>query len=318
MPICCVKRQSANEVPLSGGRAHYPCSFILPPLGQSLTAPTILRHLREYKRAVKGGRAFSEYPPQTSLLPELLGSYDLDSGAGRIEMLEMLRHALAVEEGSCAALYGDERSRSIPPWLLLALVPASQDTADSGRLGKEETAEEVRGALEWRVAESLREIEGVRALMQNRTGSNRPGADMGGAAPGMGSSVARDIAVCSATADPATALFEGTLRKWLMCRRREEHKGGESCTDGEYAWDSKAKGGGRPSGMEDSPPVESDLLSLAFRCEAAGEINAQVSYGGRVSCYLFAAFSGASRLVMLRMAEVAHSARFEGLSVLLS
>lgn len=199
-------------------------------------------------------------------------------------MLEMLRHALAVEEGSCTALYGDECSQSIPPWLLLALVPASQDTADSGRLGKEETAEEVRDAVEWRVAESLREIERVRALMQDRSGSNRSGADLGGAAPGMGSSVARDIAVCSANVDPATALFEGTLRKWLMCRRREEHKGGESGTAGEHAWDSKTKDGGRHSGVEDSSTVESDLLSLAFRCEVAGEIDAQVSYGGWFSC----------------------------------
>lgn len=196
----------------------------------------------------------------------------------------MLRHALAVEEGSCTALYGDECSQSIPPWLLLALMPASQDTTDGRRLGKEETAEELRDAVEWRVAESLREIERVRALMKDRSGSNRTGADLGGAAPGMGSSVARDIAVCSATADPATALFEGTLRKWLMCRRREEHKVGESGTDCGYAWDSKAKGGGRPSGVEDSPPVESDLLPLAFRCEAAGEIDAQVSYGGWFSC----------------------------------
>lgn len=208
-------------------------------------------------------------------------------------MMELLGHTVAEEERRFAA-DGNNPSVPMPPWLLMAMMSTAQRrgqasnpmeahgewSSPGGDLATTAAESELRNALERRVAESLRSLDSVRALLQDPAGSARQGAE-GGGAQVADDRAAERLASLTASLDPATALFEGTLREWLACRRRGK-EGGERKVGGvpvsaERRMDSSRQGVGRSLDVEGSP-TSNDALVLAFRCEAVGDLDPQVNF----------------------------------------
>ena len=261
------------------------------------------------------------------------GGEPQDGAAAAAAVVELIEHTLAAEDrgrsvagiNTTATTIADGSGTSrteapVPPWLLMAMVAAARSQGAGG--GVSEAAETggppiaggggdpakaapeagLRSTLERRVAESLRSVQSVRALLQDPAGSARQGGAAAGRAGSASLSAADDEAVgkidaLSAAVDPATALFERTLREWLACRGGggKEGEGGLYSDGGEVKTDSTSfGGGGRPlpgfgleRGAEGSRFVTDDALALAFRCEAAGDAEAMVSVflrRGRSSC----------------------------------
>lgn len=224
-------------------------------------------------------------------------------------MMGLLGQTLAADDrgksGAAATTAGGVNGKSghdesLPPWLLLAMVSAAQNHGRQG--GAAEEAGGVQGcssggggggdpataaveaglreALELRVSESLRSISSVRALLQDPVGSARRSAadaGRGGWRSYSDEEAASKLAAMTAGVDPATALFEGTLREWLACRRKGK---GEAALDE----DSGGTGGGQwagsgweraaaPGAHAGETGMDSDdaALALAFRCEVAGD-----------------------------------------------
>lgn len=264
--------------------------------GGSPSPPIVLRYLREYVRLSGAGNVLP-----SSLLPELLRARGLNASLGEDStgsgMVEFLAHALAAEERRRDSDNAGNSRDSMPPWLLLALMSVAQGRGpDSGKfpasfeMGRRRTgagggdpatgapAAELRSALESRVTESLRSVDRVRALLPDRGGSALPqGLDRVGVRAADDSDAAKKLAQSSATVDPATALFEGTLRQWLACRRKDvENEGDVLAAADDRVTDRSARGSERVSGRGGSRPAVGDALALAFRCEAAGGSATQV------------------------------------------
>lgn len=296
--------------------------------------------MREYRRLVVGatGGAWPASP-----LPELLraarqgraGTVAGNDGEARTgsPMMDLIGHALSAEErgrsvvapvaggaGLNTANGSGRKDPPVPPWLLMAMVSASQNQGPAGAPeaggtgvplplgfggGDPATAAPeagLRDALERRVEESLRSLNSVRDLLQDPAGSARPGAAdgaEGASRSGGDDEAAIRLAALTAGVDPATALFEGTLREWLACRRRG--KG-----NGEWSSRRPREGSGLGGGVRGSAfgrgsrTVPDDALALAFRCESAGDAEAMVrnahsisnavwSCGGYLSTFPFAA-----------------------------
>lgn len=274
--------------------------------GESTSAPRVLQHLREYRRLLGADEAWPH-----SLLADLLRlrSFKNDNGAerdsgvsvARVRMMDFLGHAFPAEQ-QCRKQSEKNPCGSIPPWLLLAMMSAAQDSCGQGLAshrfrpagtkggylgggGDPSTAaaeSQLRKSLEGRVAESLRSLDAVRALLRDPAGSSRQGrradivADDG---------AVNEIDAVAAGIDPATALFEGTLRSWLYGRRGVE-EGGRTSQRGTITAGSGAGGGSTSAElarkkMEIHVGAEpDDEVALAFRCEAAGEAEAQVKLLG--------------------------------------
>lgn len=288
------------------------------------SAPSTLRYLREYKRLIGSPAAGSR---EASLLPKLLqmvqqaahhtGGYgEADTG---LVMMGLLGHTLAADDWGQSEAAGAPNGRSrqdecLPPWLLLAMVSAAQNHDrqqdhrrraagcpgfGGGDPATAATEARLREALERRVSESLRSLSSVRALLHDPAGSvRRPAADAGrggGWRPSAEEESAGKLAAITAGVDPATALFEGTLREWLTCRRKG--KGKAAALDGSGGWGGARElfegmgGGGQAAGLGSeraaAPEVHAreahnasggaGALALAFRCEAAGEGETTVS-----------------------------------------
>lgn len=223
-----------------------------------------------------------------------------------VSMMDLIGHALSAEERGCSVAAtgidtangggGRLKGAPVPPWLLMAMMSASQSQGpvvapgvagtgappSSGGGGPVTAAPEVglRNSLERRVAESLRSLDSVRALLQDPAGSARQGTTggAGGASrSGADDEAAGRLAALTADVDPATALFEGTLREWLACRRRG--KGGGELRS-RRPWEGSGLG---RRGGESPRTVPEDALALAFRCEAAGDAEAMVGINGSVA-----------------------------------
>ena len=283
------------------------------------SAPSALRYLREYRRLVAGTTAAGAWP--SSPLPELLrmahqgrGGAVSDDGCESARtgapMMELIAHTLSAEDrgfSPAAAAAGGfglnaangssgRNETTVPPWLLMAVVSASQHQGPGvgggtgvppsfggGDSATAATEAGLRNALERRVEESLRSLSSVRALLQDPAGSARQGAvdGTGGAlrSDGADDEAGGRLAAMTAEVDPATALFEGTLREWLACRRRGK---GDGELGGQRPLEGSGLGGGMRGlglgrGEEGSRAVGDDALALAFRCEAVGDAEALVS-----------------------------------------
>lgn len=268
--------------------------------GGSVTcAPLVLRYAREHGRLV--GAAGDACP--ASLLPEVLLAQGLSSSRGVLEpagvrTVDLLGRALAAEERGWPARNGSRRG-SLPPWLLVVMMSSEKRGGETLGLDAETDRERatagggdpaaaaaemtLRTTLERRVSESLRSLDAVRALLQDPAASARQDNE------GRGLRAAQDeaaekLASLTASVDPATALFEGTLREWLACGAATRKDAGDR-EDGE----TSARGGRgvnlrRQGGAKQAPDAESsgrasdDALALAFRCEAAGDTEAMVSH----------------------------------------
>eukprot|EP00903_Cladosiphon_okamuranus_P018195 g16738.t1 len=224
-------------------------------------------------------------------------------------MMDLIAHSLSAEERGFPAATaarggmdtangrGGRKDTPVPPWLLMAIVSASRNRGPGGAPevggmgvpqscfagGDPATAATEVGlsdALERRVEESLRSLNSVRALLQDPAGSARhgPANGAGGAmrAGGADDETASRLAALTAGVDPATALFEGTLREWLACRRKGKGEGelyGQMPLEG-LGLGAGVRGSGLGRGEGGMRPVEDDALALAFRCEAAGDAEA--------------------------------------------
>lgn len=143
----------------------------------------------------------------------------------------------------------------------------------------------LRTTLERRVSESLRSLDAVRGLLQDPAASARQDNE------GRGLRAAEDeatekLALLTASLDPATALFEGTLREWLACGATTR-KGAGGREDGEASARcgrgvSPRKEGSSEPALDAGTPgrASDDALALAFRCETAGDTEAMVSHFG--------------------------------------
>lgn len=223
-------------------------------------------------------------------------------------MTDLLRLLFPAEryEGSSVNAAGRRRPRHgetpvLPPWLLLATLSAAHDSgqgfpgdalgleaAPSGHAGRGDPSaaaakSQLRGSLQGRVAASLHSIDRVRELLRDPAGSARPISGGGMAAE---DSVTDELDEVTAGVDPATILFEDTLRRWLDSARSSQSS---SARDGNgMPAEAQREGGGSSSrgGKASSRDPEAvderlglnDGLSLAFRIEAAGETEAQVSW----------------------------------------
>ncbi|CAM9439592.1 unnamed protein product [Ectocarpus sp. 8 AP-2014] len=282
-------------------------------------APRILRYLREYRRLVDGS-ASDSWPtsllPELLRLVQQGISADATQTSSQTtlgaQMMGLIGHTLAGEERGRSdvaavaetAATNNPKGALVPPWLLLAMVSAAQNrerergspyTAEGGGIhgvprsggGDPATAateEGLRNSLERRVSESLRSLSSVRALLQDPVGSARQ--HVGNGRIGALRSAADDeaaikLAALTADVDPATALFEETLRGWLASRRRGKgeglsFKGGPRPAEG-----SVFRGEQRPSGIGlgraevagagESRTVLDGAMALAFRCDAADD-----------------------------------------------
>lgn len=211
--------------------------------------------------------------------------------------MDLLGHALAAEERGWPLGNGNQ-TNSLPPWLLVAMMSSEQRrwetpgldaTTDGGRATArdEDTAAAaaevtLRTTLERRVSESLRSLDAVRALLQDPAASARQDTGGGGLRAAEDGAAER-LASLTASVDPATALFEGTLREWLACGAATR-KGGAGCGDGEVSAPGgrevrmRGQGGaGQALDTGKSGRASDNALPLAFRCEAAGETEAMVS-----------------------------------------
>ncbi|CAM9900090.1 unnamed protein product [Scytosiphon promiscuus] len=279
------------------------------------SAPSILRYLRECKR-LTGGSAGGA--PDASLLPKLLQMVQQARRPGDNEaergfaMMGLLGHALAADDrghsgGTAGATHGKSRhDESLPPWLILAMVSAAQkqgrrqgggDAAEVGSLqgcpglgsGDPATAATeagLRKALERRVSESLRSLGSARALLRDPVGTVRRPATDGGRESWRSSAdeeAASKLAAITADVDPATALFEGTLREWLACRRKGKGEAPSHAaagtrevlrsTGGAQTMGSGSERSAAPGLPNSESRTASDdtALALAFRCEATGD-----------------------------------------------
>ena len=327
-----IARGSRHISPTRTKRPLPPCCPALTPVTlPPPSAPSALRYLREYRRLAVGTAdvAWPSSPLRellrTAQQQERAGAATIPDDGGReartgASMMGLIGHALSAEErgfpvAAAGGVLGTANGSSVrkdtpvPPWLLMAMVSASQNQGTGG--GSEAVggmgappsfaggdpataATEVglRNALERRVEGSLRSLNSVRALLQDPAGSARQGAADSGSGSGSRSgaddeAVAR-LAALTADVDPATALFESTLREWLACRQRGKG-GGDGDGDGEQ-YGPRHHGGSRfgGAGMRDSglgwgggggsrAVANDDDLVLAFRCEAAGDAEAMVS-----------------------------------------
>ncbi|CAM9977627.1 unnamed protein product [Ectocarpus sp. 12 AP-2014] len=282
-------------------------------------APRILRYLREYKRLLDGS-ASDSWPmsllPVLLRLVQQDNSGDATPTSSQAtlgaQMLSLMGHTLAGEERGRSdmaavvetAAANNPRGAPVPPWLFLAMVSAAQNrgrergfpcTAEAGGIhgtprsggGDPATAateEGLRTSLERRVSESLRSLSSVRALLQAPVSSARQ--HVGDGRIGALRSAADDeaaikLAALTADVDPATALFEGTLREWLASRRRGKGEGVSFKGAPRPAEGSVLRGEQRPSGIGlghvevadagESGTVLDDAMALAFRCEAADD-----------------------------------------------
>ncbi|CAM9722674.1 unnamed protein product [Pylaiella littoralis] len=254
---------------------------------------------------------------------------DADDSAAKkgTAMMDLIGHTLTAQErgrsatAAAAPVVADgdgNRSRQeapVPPWLLLAMVSAahSQERRGLSAADPSEAAGAVlegppsrsrgggdpataaveggvRSALEWRVAESLRSLSNVRALLQDPVAAAAAAERAGSTSRSIADDeAARKLEALTAAVDPATALFEGTLREWLACRRSGKKEGGELYSGDAWAGESvNLAGGGRGGGGELCGPgseraaaavavdgggsrtMPDNALALAFRCEAAG------------------------------------------------
>lgn len=261
---------------------------------------------------------------------------DADDSAAKkgTAMMDLIGHTLTAQErgrsatAAAAPVVADgdgNRSRQeapVPPWLLLAMVSAahSQERRGLSAADPSEAAGAVlegppsrsrgggdpataaveggvRSALEWRVAESLRSLSNVRALLQDPVAAAAAAERAGSTSRSIADDeAARKLEALTAAVDPATALFEGTLREWLACRRSGKKEGGELYSGDAWAGESvNLAGGGRGGGGELCGPgseraaaavavdgggsrtMPDNALALAFRCEAAGVREAMVS-----------------------------------------
>lgn len=258
--------------------------------------------MRDYDRlaGVNGGTE------SASLLPAVLRivhGIEADGGGNFAGVERMIDLLSAEQERSAADKSGSRAGK--PPWLLMAMMSAARDgptmpvarhqdqypkaTHRTARNPVTAAAEAgLRSALEMRVAESLRSIDTVRLLLQDPAGSViRP--EVEGGVSG-GPHVARigtdkKLASLMAEVDPATALFDGILREWLACRRGDDYRGGRddigdlgaSGDPGLSRREVGVKHSAESSGGAPATRLAStDALALAFDCEAAGDINAQV------------------------------------------
>ncbi|CAN0050299.1 unnamed protein product, partial [Ectocarpus sp. 12 AP-2014] len=221
-------------------------------------APRILRYLREYRRLLNGS-ASDSWPtsllPELLRLVQQGNSTDATSTSSQAtlgaQMMSLMGHTLASEERGRSdvaavaetAAANNPNGPPVPPWLFLAMVSAAQNrgrergspcTAEAGGIhgaprsggGDPATAateEGLRNSLERRVSESLSSLSSVRALLQDPVGSTRQHVGDGrkGALRSAADyEAAIKLAALIADVDPATALFEGTLREWLASRWR--------------------------------------------------------------------------------------------------
>lgn len=233
------------------------------------------------------------------------------------QMMGLIGHTLAGEErrrsdvaavAETAAENSPKRS-PVPPWLLLAMVSVAQNRdrergsrcaaeadgiqgpprSGGGDPASAATEEGLRNSLERRVSESLRSLSSVRALLQDPVGSARQHVGdgrMGALRSAADDEAAIKLAALTADVDPATALFEGTLREWLASRRRGKGEGGLFKGGPRPAEGSVLRGEQRPSGIGlgraeavdagESRTVLDDAMALAFTCEAADDKEATV------------------------------------------
>lgn len=241
------------------------------------------------------------------LIPELLRSRHVhDAGGvtseGLAAMIEVLLHECPEDEKPSSG-------SSMSPWLLLARMSAAkqQDHGQASfaeKAGLTETREgvgymrrgngdpvtaaaelQLRRELEERISESLHSIDRVRMLLRDPAGSAARQSAGEGVLPEYGATDELDDATTAV--DPATILFEGILRSWLSCRQKEQG-GGERQGDGDFAAQFKGAGGliheevcgDIGNGGGGVRPQTNDELALSFRCETAGEVEAQVGEGG--------------------------------------
>ncbi|CAM9536309.1 unnamed protein product [Ectocarpus sp. 4 AP-2014] len=282
-------------------------------------APRILRYLREYRRLLDGS-ASDSWPmpllPELLRLVQQGNSADATPTSSQatlgVRMMSLMGHTLAGEErgrSDVAAVAGtaaasNPKEAPVPPWLFLAMVSAAQNrgrdrgspfTAEAGGVhgaprsggGDPATAateEGLRNSLERRVSESLRSLSSVRALLQDPVGSARQHVGdgrIGALCSAADYEAAIKLAALTADVDPATALFEGTLREWLASRRRGKGEGISFKSGPRPAEGSVLRGEQRPSGIGlgqvevadagESRTVLDDAMALAFRCEAADD-----------------------------------------------
>ncbi|CAN0023725.1 unnamed protein product, partial [Ectocarpus fasciculatus] len=282
-------------------------------------APRVLRYLREYRRHVDGS-ASDSWPtsllPELLRMAQQGNRADATPTSSQatlgVHMMGLIGHTLAGEERGRSdvaavaetAASNNPRETPVPPWLLLAMVSAAQNRgrergsrcaaaaggihgaprSGGGDPATAATEEGLRNSLERRVSESLRSLSSVRALLQDPAGSARQ--HVGDGRIGALRSAADDeaaikLAALTADMDPATALFEGTLREWLASRRRGKGEGvlfngGRRPAEGSVLRGERRLSGiglGRPEATDagESRTVLDDAMALAFRCEAADD-----------------------------------------------
>ncbi|CAM9299259.1 unnamed protein product, partial [Discosporangium mesarthrocarpum] len=266
------------------------------------TAPSIARLLRlthEYHR-LTGARGW-----EPALFNVLRSSQKLRSGATAALTSDQSGAGGGVDPGLVFhALAADAGFASAPPWLLLAVSGSggSDWEGAGGSLWARAGAgaglgawEGSKGLIRKHVEESLHSLNHVRLLLQDsNTGSQRePQARAGAGGRGRGrtggpvaegkqdeKNKADALALATAGVDPATALFEETLRQWLEVDASLD--GGvammgawaQKRARAEQGWGLGApwsSGGDRASSDGLSTHI-SDQLALAYLCEAADTV----------------------------------------------
>ncbi|CAM9263463.1 unnamed protein product [Choristocarpus tenellus] len=254
------------------------CSF-LSMSGQASSTASLLQYLQDYRRLTGLGKEWG-----TALLLSALRSVLLTSssslqkpgrGAGSDGVGAMDIGAI------CHALSADPNLAVLPPWLLLAVNGAratdGMGVGAGGGVGVGELG------LQKQVVEALRLLHQVRQLMEdsNRGSRQRHGLQgrqkqRGEAAGrgGQGTNSARELALAAAGLDPATALFEDALRRWVTSsvRKLDAGKGGQYYPEvlqlaSQDRWMELQSEGKEGLRIDSSSPL--DHLSWAFWCEVA-------------------------------------------------
>lgn len=207
-------------------------------------------------------------------------------------MMELLRHAFpADKQQKATSVPGSSNGPPVPPWLLLAMLPAAQQDAlrvAHARRGDPSVGAaelQLRRAIEGQIATSLGSLDRIRELLQDPAGSARQVSRAGVVAD---DGVAEELDEIAAGVDPATVLFEHTLRSWMACRRGDGGKkkragnGDLVATHSEEgkvssSQDMGALVGAAYEARDSLGPMSNDGLELAFECEVAGEDEATVS-----------------------------------------
>lgn len=308
-------RQSVYSMPVREGvqfPSPYPrpdifvflllCFFVFVfPQGSSRSAPATLRYLQEYQRLVGADHAWP-----ASLIPEVLrlrGVQSADGGLAKrlgVEMMDLLGHTLSGAETNPNDVRDSASSSprgAIPPWLLLAVMSAAQSHGQERASDPRKTAEgnseapdlsattvaekEMRNELEATVAESLSSLDRVRTLLRDPSGLAWQGSGGVITRAATDNGAADELAKLAAAVDPATCLFEGTLRDWLACRggtreAGDKHTGGSLISHVEGEGGSSRRDSGKPLNKEGLSSLTNEVLALAFRCETAVDTDAQV------------------------------------------